>query len=282
MPDSEPATPFIPPRPDFGSPGGLSPAVLPAVVPSPSQVSIAHTKFDYKILSSSPSRLHRFQSSTLSPPPLNNAFYSPFTGTPFIPPPMAPPGSYYMPTVQLPEHAGPPAGPPPSHPPGPQHYPPGVSADWIGPQPGHPAAYGTPYAAAAGMVHSPHSPWPGHMGTPFAGFGAYAPPLPPTNPQGQYAPPPAAHPAHGFAPQYATPGPQYAMPPQGYQMAYATPAWVPAQMAYAAAPGPPPPAAPPRQPERLTRAERYDKIGHFAAGSHCMRCACCLHDRNMN
>ena len=42
MPDSEPATPFIPPRPDFGSPGGHSPAVLPAVIPmSPSQVSIA-------------------------------------------------------------------------------------------------------------------------------------------------------------------------------------------------------------------------------------------------
>jgi hypothetical protein len=58
-------------------------------------------------------------------------------------------------------------------------------------------------------------------------------------------------------------------------MAYATPAWVPAPMAYAA-PGPPPPAAPmpPRQPERLTRAERYDKIGHFAAGPHCKLWSC--------
>ena len=186
---------------------------------------------------------------------------------------MAPPGSYYMPTVQLPDSGGappPPAGPPPpSHPPGPQHYPPGVSADWIGPQPGQQAAYATPYGAPPGMVPSP---WGGHMNmsTPYTGFGAYAQPLPPTNPQGApgpYAPPPAAHPPHGFAPQYATPGPQYAMPP-GYPMAYATPAWVPAPMAYAA-PGPPPPAAPPRQPERLTRAERYDKIGHFAAGPHC-------------
>ena len=63
-------------------------------------------------------------------------------------------------------------------------------------------------------------------------------------------------------------------------MAYATPAWVPAPMAYAA-PGPPPPAAPmaPRQPERLTRAERYDKIGHFAAGPHCeLRAAAYMHD----
>src|SRR6266702_3535590 len=197
-------------------------------------------------------RLHRFQSSTLSPPP-HNAFYSPYTGTPFVPPPMAPPGSYYMPTVQLPD-SGPPAGPPPSHPPGPQHHPPGVSADWIGPQAGQPAAYGTPYGA----------------------FGAYAQPLPPTNPHlapGPYGPPPPAHPPHGFAPQYATPAPQFAMPPGYPPMAYATPAWVPAPMAYAA-PGPPPPAAPPRQPERLTRAERYDKIGHFAAGPHCMRRAC--------
>lgn len=213
------------------------------------------------------------QSSTLSPPP--NAFYSPFTGTPFIPPPMAPPGSYYMPTVQLPDSA-PPAGPPPSHAPGPQHYPPGVSSDWIGPQPGQqpPAAYGTPYGAPPpGMVPSPWSN-PMNMSTPYGSFAAYGQPLPPTNQQGPpgggpYAQaPPPAHPPHGFAPQYATPGPQFAMP-HGYPMAYATPAWVPAPMAYAA-PGPPPPAAPmpPRQPERLTRAERYDKIGHFAAGPH--------------
>ncbi|KAH9170820.1 hypothetical protein EDB89DRAFT_1907499 [Lactarius sanguifluus] len=240
MPDSEPATPFIPPRPDFGSPGGHSPAVLPAVVPmSPSQ------------------------SSTLSPP--QNAFYSPYTGTPFVPPPMAPPGSYYMPTVQLPD-GGPPPGPPPSHPPGPQHHPPGVSADWIGPQAGQ-QAYANPYGAMPGMVHSP---WAGPMSTPFSAFSAYGQPLPPTNlqvPPGPYAQPPPAHPPHGYAPQYATPAPQFAMPPHGYPMAYATPAWVPAPMAYPA-PGPPPPAAPPRQPERLTRAERYDKIGHFAAGPH--------------
>ncbi|KAF8265326.1 hypothetical protein EI94DRAFT_1736142 [Lactarius quietus] len=248
MPDSEPATPFIPPRPDIGSPGGHSPAVLPSVIPmSPSQ------------------------SSTLSPPPAN-AFYSPYTGQPFIPPPMAPPGSYYMPTVQLPDN-GPPAGPPPpTHQPGAQHYPPGVSADWIGPQPGQPAGYAAPYGAPPGMVPSPWSnPMNMSMNTPFSAFGAYGQPLPPTNPQGPpgpYAPPPPAHAPHGFAPQYATPGPQYAMPPGYPPMAY-TPAWVPAQMAAAyAAPGPPPPAAPPRQPERLTRAERYDKIGHFAAGPH--------------
>ena len=57
--------------------------------------------------------------------------------------------------------------------------------------------------------------------------------------------------------------------PHGYPMAYATPAWVPAPMAYPA-PGPPPPAAPPWQPERLTRTERYNKIGHFTVGPHCM------------
>jgi hypothetical protein len=44
MADSEPATPFIPPRPDFGSPSGNSPAILPPVIPmspSQSQVSVA-------------------------------------------------------------------------------------------------------------------------------------------------------------------------------------------------------------------------------------------------
>jgi hypothetical protein len=42
MPDSEPATPFIPPRPDIGTPLGNSPGVLPSVIPmSPSQVSVA-------------------------------------------------------------------------------------------------------------------------------------------------------------------------------------------------------------------------------------------------
>ena len=64
MPDSEPATPFIPPRPDFASPGGHSPAVLPAVIPmSPSQVSIAQTKSRLQKFCcphSPPIRLHRF------------------------------------------------------------------------------------------------------------------------------------------------------------------------------------------------------------------------------
>lgn len=35
-------------------------------------------------------------------------------------------------------------------------------------------------------------------------------------------------------------------------------------------PGPPRPVAPLRQPERHTRASRYDYIGHFAAGPHYM------------
>ncbi|KAI0255304.1 hypothetical protein BJV78DRAFT_1179039 [Lactifluus subvellereus] len=241
MPDSEPATPFIPPRPDFGTPSGSSPAVLPAVIPmSPSQ-------------------------SSTSSAPSANAFFSPYTGTPFIPPPMAPPGSYYLPTIQLPDGAPqPPSNPPPSHPPGPQHHPPGVSSDWIGPQAGPPPnAYGTPYGAPPGLVTSP---WGAPMSTPFTGYGAYAQ-LPPTHPPagpGLYGPPQSAHPPHGYAAPYATP--QFGMP-QGYPpMAY-TPAWVPAPMAYAP-PGPPPPVAPPRQPERVTRAERYDKIGHFAAGPH--------------
>ncbi|KAI0303322.1 hypothetical protein B0F90DRAFT_1816159 [Multifurca ochricompacta] len=238
MPDSEPATPFIPPRPDIGSPAGNSPAVLPSVVPmSPSQ------------------------SSTLSP----NAFYSPYTGTPFIPSPMAPPGSYYLPTVQLPDGAPlPPLHHAPGHPPSSQSHPSGVSADWIGPTTGlQPTAYATPYPSHAGLAPSP---WAGPMSTPFAGFGAFAPPLPPTNPPGSYAPHPTAHLPQGYGVPYATPAPQFAIP-HGYPMAYATPAWVPAPMAYPP-PGPPPPAAPPRQPERLTRAERYDKIGHFAAGPH--------------
>lgn len=186
---------------------------------------------------------------------------------------MAPPGSYYMPTIQLPDNAQPPPSNPPGHP---QHLPPGVSADWIGPPTGHQSTgYQTPYSMHQGLVPSP---WAAAMSTPFAAFGAYAPPLPPTNPpgtQGMYAPPgpppgpPPGHPPHGFAGPYGTPAPQFAMPP-GYTMAYATPAWGPPPMAFAP-PGPPPPAAPPRQPERLTRAERYDKIGHFAAGPHCRR-----------
>ena len=41
MSDSEPATPFIPPRPDIGTPMGNSPSVLPSVIPmSPSQVGV--------------------------------------------------------------------------------------------------------------------------------------------------------------------------------------------------------------------------------------------------
>ena len=180
---------------------------------------------------------------------------------------MAPPGSYYMPTVQLPENGHPPSMPPQSHPPGPQHHPPGVSADWIGPPTGQqPAGFATPFNAAAGL-----SPWSA-MSTPYSAFGAFAPGLPP-NPQaaqGHFGPPPGPPPGHGFAFPYSTPAPQFAVP-HGYPMAaYQTPAWPAAPMGYGAPPGPPPPAAPPRQPERLTRAERYDKIGHFAAGPHCM------------
>jgi hypothetical protein len=115
------------------------------------------------------------------------------------------------------------------------------------------------------------------MATPFAAFGAYAPALPPTNPPappGQYAPPPGPPPPHGYAAgPYATPAQPYATP-HGYPMAFATPAWPTAPMAYAPS-GPPPPVVPPRQPERHTRAERYDKIGRFAAGSHCM-CLLCI------
>ena len=186
---------------------------------------------------------------------------------------MAPPGSYYMPTVQLPDNSLPPSVAPPGHPPGPQHHPPNVSADWIGPPTGQQqTGYLTPYPASAGLVPSP---WSAAMSTPFAPFGAYAPALPQTNPpgaQGQYGPPSGPPPGQGFAFPYATPAPQFAMPPHGYPMgAYHTPAWPAVPMGYGAPPAPPPPAAPPRQPERLTRGERYDKIGHFAAGPHCMR-----------
>jgi hypothetical protein len=186
---------------------------------------------------------------------------------------MAPPGSYYMPTVQLPDGvAQHPSHLPPGH--GPPHHPPGVSADWIGPPTGHqPTGYATPFHAQAGLVPSP---WSATMATPFAAYGAYAPALPQTNPpgvQGHYfAPPPGPPPSHGFAGPYTTPAPQFAVP-HGFpmqQMAFATPTWPSAPMAFAPQ-APPPPAAPPRQPERLTRAERYDKIGHFAAGPHCTR-----------
>lgn len=182
---------------------------------------------------------------------------------------MAPPGSYFMPTIQLPDNGLPPSSNPPSaHLPGPPNHPPGVSADWIGPQMGHQSTgYPTPYGAPQGLAPSP---WASAMSTPFAGFGAFAPPLPPTNLSagpGPYAPPLGPPPPHGYAGPYATPAPQFAMP-HGYPMAYSTPAWPPAPMAYPP-PGAPPPAAP-RQPERVTRAERYDKIGHFAAGPHCM------------
>jgi len=185
---------------------------------------------------------------------------------------MAPPGSYYMPTIQLPDNA-PPHHLPPGHPPGPPQ-PPGVSAEWIGPPAGQqPAGYATPFGQPMGLSPS----WaPAGMATPFAAYGAYAPQLPQTNPPaapGQYGPPPGpppGPPGHGYAGPYATPAPQFAIPP-GYQMAYATPAWGHTPMAFAAAPGPPPPAAPPRPPERLTRAERFDKVEPFAAGPHCMR-----------
>jgi hypothetical protein len=177
-----------------------------------------------------------------------------------------------MPTVQLPDNAHhPPSNPPSGHPSGAQQQlPPGVSADWIGPPTGHHATpYATPYGVPPqGLVPSP---WSVAMSTPFAAFGAFAPPLPPTNPPaapGAYGPPSGPPPSHGYAAPYATPAPQFSVP-HGYPIAYATPAWPP--MAYAP-PGPPPPAAPPRQPERRTRAERYDKMGRFAVGPHCMRC----------
>jgi hypothetical protein len=191
---------------------------------------------------------------------------------------MAPPGSYFMPTVQLPDNAQPPpTNPPPGHSSGTQHPPPGVSADWIGPQTGHqPTPYATPYGPPQSLVPSP---WTAAMSTPFAAFAQYAPPLPPTNPPaapGIYGPPPGAPPQHGYAGPYATPAQQFTMPP-GYPIAYATPGWAPAPVAYPP-PGPPPPAVPPRQPERLTRAERYDKIGHFAAGAHCTRCIWLLYE----
>jgi hypothetical protein len=190
----------------------------------------------------------------ISAPGIANAFYSPYTGTPFIPPPMASPGSYYMPTVQLPDNASHHlSNPPPTHPPGPQRFPPGISADWIGPPTGKQLPFNVPWGL---------SPWSAAMSTPFAAFGAFAPAAP-----GHFAPPLGPHLSHGFAGPYTTPAQQYATP-YGYQMAYQTPAWLPAPMAIAP-PGPPPPAAPSRQPKRLTRAEHYDKIGHFAPGPHC-------------
>jgi len=188
---------------------------------------------------------------------------------------MAPPGSYFMPTVQLPDNGQrPPSNPPSGHPSGAQQqHLPGVSADWIGPQNGHQATPYTPYGALPhGLVPSP---WSNAMATPFAAFGAFAPQLPPTNPPtaGAYAPPPGPPPSQGYAgyaTPYATPASQFSVP-HGYPMAYAAAApWGP-PMAYAP-PGPPPQAVPPRGPERLTRAERYDRIGRFASGPHCMRC----------
>jgi hypothetical protein len=218
---------------------------------------------------------HPNQSSTmssLSP----HAFPSSFAGPHLMPSSMVTPGSYYMPNVQLPDN-GPPHHPPSHPPPGPPagpppHHHPGLSSDWIGPPTGPPPSaysYSTPYGAQPGLVTSP---WGAPMSTPFPGFGSY--PLPPTNPPpglGPYAPPPPTHPPNGYSAPYGTPGPQFSVP-QGYSMAY-TPAWVPASMPFAppGPPGPPPPSAPPRPPERVTRAERYDKIGHFAAGPHCMR-----------
>ncbi|KAI9462542.1 hypothetical protein F5148DRAFT_1150473 [Russula earlei] len=225
MPDSEPATPFIPPRPDIGTPSGSSPAVLPSVIPmSPSQ------------------------SSSSSHPALN-PFYSPYTGTPFIPPPMAPPDpiicrpSNYPTMLRL----------------RPQILHPVIHLAHNITLPVHPTGhqsttgYQTPYGMSQGLVPSP---WSAAMSTPFGAFGAFAPPLPPTNPPGA-APGP-----------YSTPAPQFTMQP-GYPMtlAYATP-WGPPMAFAQPAPPPPPPAAPPRQPERMTRAERYDKIGHFAVGPH--------------
>src|SRR6266404_1976791 len=83
MPDSEPATPFIPPRPDIGTPGGHSPAVLPSVVPmSPSQVGIA---------------LQKCLQNTVSSPPSDYTASSPrrchHPGTRFTPPTLAHPSS---------------------------------------------------------------------------------------------------------------------------------------------------------------------------------------------
>lgn len=52
MPDSEPVTPFIPPRPDLGTPLGSSPAVLPSVIPmspSHSQVRRAPQNWAYTV-----------------------------------------------------------------------------------------------------------------------------------------------------------------------------------------------------------------------------------------
>ena len=71
MPDSEPATPFIPPRPDLGTPLGSSPAVLPSVIPmSPSQVGAAsknrHIQYSPPFNTALSLRAHPLQSRTRS------------------------------------------------------------------------------------------------------------------------------------------------------------------------------------------------------------------------
>ena len=55
MPDSEPATPFIPPRPDLGTPLGNSPAVLPSVIPmSPSHSQVCRAPQNWAYTCSPP------------------------------------------------------------------------------------------------------------------------------------------------------------------------------------------------------------------------------------
>ena len=72
MPDSEPATPFIPPRPDIGTPLGNSPAVLPSVIPmSPSQVGAApknrHIQYSPPFNTATSLRVHLFPRTRFTP-----------------------------------------------------------------------------------------------------------------------------------------------------------------------------------------------------------------------
>ena len=118
--------------------------------------------------SNAPSAQPCLQSST-SPA---NAFYSPHTGTPFNPPLVVPPGTYYMLNVPLPDNARPSSNAPSTHPPCPQH-PPGVSADWIGPPINFPSTHPPPWpqhlpGVSAGWIGPPSNapssrpPWPQH------------------------------------------------------------------------------------------------------------------------
>ncbi|THH18006.1 hypothetical protein EW146_g2937 [Bondarzewia mesenterica] len=248
MTESQPVTPFIPPAPLRGASSRRNSPIRPPVVPpfSPPQ-------------SAPPNMVPNYPQFNQPPP---NAYLSPYPGTPFIPnTPMAPPNSYYLPNVHLPEH--PPASQPatPGHPPG-QGPAQGYSSDWTGFPP--PPGTGTPWPP--NPVPMPHtSPWPPQpppVHPAYTGYSNYHQPLPggypmqPPHYPGQWGGvPPGAGP-------FNTPGPAYGMPlhppppPPGWHSNAPPPGW-----GY-----PVPPQAPP--PPRVARLDRGDKIDRFAAGSH--------------